>query len=79
MTFAVQKGEVVGFLGPNGAGKSTTMRVIAGSLGASSGIFSWTPGVAEAGTYNLNFSVSREFAGGVASSFAFAGEVAGAA
>ncbi len=37
VTFAVEKGGVVGFLGPNGAGKSTTMRVIAGSLGASSG------------------------------------------
>jgi ABC-2 type transport system ATP-binding protein len=37
VSFAVQKGEVVGFLGPNGAGKSTTMRIIAGSLGASSG------------------------------------------
>lgn len=37
VSFSVQKGDVVGFLGPNGAGKSTTMRVIAGSLGASSG------------------------------------------
>ena len=37
VSFVVKKGEVVGFLGPNGAGKSTTMRVIAGSLGASSG------------------------------------------
>ncbi len=37
VSFSVQKGEVVGFLGPNGAGKSTTMRIIAGSLGASSG------------------------------------------
>ncbi|MFZ5476379.1 MAG: ABC transporter ATP-binding protein [Myxococcota bacterium] len=37
VTFSVAKGEVVGFLGPNGAGKSTTMRVIAGSLGASAG------------------------------------------
>lgn len=37
VSFSVTKGEVVGFLGPNGAGKSTTMRVIAGSLGASSG------------------------------------------
>jgi ABC-2 type transport system ATP-binding protein len=37
VTFSVAKGEVVGFLGPNGAGKSTTMRVIAGSLGASEG------------------------------------------
>lgn len=37
VTFSVERGGVVGFLGPNGAGKSTTMRVIAGSLGASSG------------------------------------------
>jgi ABC-2 type transport system ATP-binding protein len=37
LTFSVAKGEVVGFLGPNGAGKSTTMRIIAGSLGASKG------------------------------------------
>ncbi|HEX9692923.1 MAG TPA: ATP-binding cassette domain-containing protein [Gemmatimonadales bacterium] len=28
VSFAVDRGEVVGFLGPNGAGKSTTMRVI---------------------------------------------------
>jgi ABC-2 type transport system ATP-binding protein len=37
VTFTVREGEVVGFLGQNGAGKSTTMRIIAGSLGASSG------------------------------------------
>jgi len=37
VSFTVAKGEVVGFLGQNGAGKSTTMRIIAGSLGASSG------------------------------------------
>jgi ABC-2 type transport system ATP-binding protein len=28
ISFAVQKGEVLGFLGPNGAGKTTTMRVL---------------------------------------------------
>ena len=28
ISFAVQKGEVVGFLGPNGAGKTTTLRVL---------------------------------------------------
>ena len=32
VTFAVEKGEVLGFLGPNGAGKSTTMKVITGFL-----------------------------------------------
>jgi ABC-2 type transport system ATP-binding protein len=32
LSFAVQKGEVVGFLGPNGAGKTTTMRMITGTL-----------------------------------------------
>jgi ABC-2 type transport system ATP-binding protein len=37
VTFAVEKGQVVGFLGPNGAGKSTTMRILAGFLTASSG------------------------------------------
>jgi len=37
VSFTVRQGEVVGFLGQNGAGKSTTMRIIAGSLGASSG------------------------------------------
>ena len=28
VSFAVQKGEILGFLGPNGAGKSTTMKMI---------------------------------------------------
>jgi ABC-2 type transport system ATP-binding protein len=37
LEFAVDKGEVVGFLGPNGAGKSTTMRILTGSLGATTG------------------------------------------
>ncbi|MGF1477643.1 MAG: ABC transporter ATP-binding protein [Geminicoccaceae bacterium] len=32
ISFAVDRGEIVGFLGPNGAGKSTTMRMIAGYL-----------------------------------------------
>jgi len=30
ISFAVERGEVVGFLGPNGSGKSTTMRMITG-------------------------------------------------
>jgi len=37
ISFAVERGEVLGFLGPNGAGKSTTMRVITGYLPATSG------------------------------------------
>jgi len=32
ISFAVEKGEVLGFLGPNGAGKTTTMRMITGFL-----------------------------------------------
>jgi ABC-2 type transport system ATP-binding protein len=38
VSFSVGKGEVVGFLGPNGAGKSTTLRILAGFLGATSGM-----------------------------------------
>jgi ABC-2 type transport system ATP-binding protein len=37
VSFAVPKGEVLGFLGPNGAGKSTTMKMIAGFLAPSAG------------------------------------------
>ncbi|MGH7411621.1 MAG: ABC transporter ATP-binding protein, partial [Candidatus Methylomirabilis sp.] len=37
VSFAVEKGEIVGFLGPNGAGKTTTMRILAGVLPPSSG------------------------------------------
>jgi gliding motility-associated transport system ATP-binding protein len=37
VSFAVERGEVLGFLGPNGAGKSTTMRMITGYLPATSG------------------------------------------
>ncbi len=32
ISFAINKGEIVGFLGPNGAGKSTTMKIITGYL-----------------------------------------------
>ncbi len=32
ISFALNKGEVLGFLGPNGAGKSTTMKMITGFL-----------------------------------------------
>ena len=37
LNFSIARGEIVGFLGPNGAGKSTTMRILAGSLGSSTG------------------------------------------
>ena len=37
VSFAVERGEIVGFLGPNGAGKSTTMRIITGFLMPTSG------------------------------------------
>jgi ABC-2 type transport system ATP-binding protein len=37
VSFAVGRGEVVGFLGPNGAGKSTTLRILTGFLGPTSG------------------------------------------
>ncbi len=37
VSFAVRKGEVLGFLGPNGAGKSTTMKMITGFLSPTEG------------------------------------------
>jgi len=37
ISFQVAEGEVLGLLGPNGAGKTTTMRILSGSLGATSG------------------------------------------
>jgi gliding motility-associated transport system ATP-binding protein len=37
VSFAVTRGEVVGFLGPNGAGKTTTMRILTGFLPATDG------------------------------------------
>jgi ABC-2 type transport system ATP-binding protein len=37
VSFAVSRGEVLGFLGPNGAGKSTTMKMITGFLAPSAG------------------------------------------
>ena len=37
VSFAVSRGEVLGFLGPNGAGKSTTMKMITGFLTPTSG------------------------------------------
>jgi ABC-2 type transport system ATP-binding protein len=40
VSFAVKKGEVLGFLGPNGAGKTTTMRMITGFIPPSEGTVS---------------------------------------
>ncbi len=37
LSFALNKGEIVGLLGPNGAGKSTTLKIIAGILASTSG------------------------------------------
>src|SRR5258705_6426211 len=37
ISFAVGRGEIVGFLGPNGAGKTTTMRVLTGYVPPTSG------------------------------------------
>src|SRR3546814_887130 len=37
VSFAVGRGEVLGFLGPNGAGKSTTMKMITGFLTPTAG------------------------------------------
>ncbi len=37
VSFAVPRGQVLGFLGPNGAGKSTTMRMLAGFMPPTAG------------------------------------------
>jgi ABC-2 type transport system ATP-binding protein len=37
VSFALERGEVLGFLGPNGAGKSTSMRMITGFIPPTSG------------------------------------------
>ncbi|MEX1017485.1 MAG: ABC transporter ATP-binding protein, partial [Phycisphaeraceae bacterium] len=37
LTFAIPKGQIVGFLGPNGAGKSTTLRILTGYLPPTAG------------------------------------------
>ena len=46
ISFAVERGEVLGFLGPNGAGKSTTMRMI-------TGFFPPTAGKVTVGGYDI--------------------------
>jgi len=38
ISFAAQRGEILGFLGPNGAGKTTTMRIITGFMPATEGM-----------------------------------------
>jgi ABC-2 type transport system ATP-binding protein len=40
VSFALERGEVVGLLGPNGAGKTTTIKIIAGILTARAGAVS---------------------------------------
>jgi len=37
VSFAVERGAIVGFLGPNGAGKSTTMKILSGFMPATEG------------------------------------------
>jgi ABC-2 type transport system ATP-binding protein len=37
VSFAVEKGEILGFLGPNAAGKTTTMRILTGYMPPSAG------------------------------------------
>lgn len=37
VSFAVEKGQILGFLGPNGAGKTTTMRILTGYIPATEG------------------------------------------
>lgn len=37
ISFAIQKGEVIGLLGPNGAGKTTTIRMLTGYMSSTSG------------------------------------------
>ena len=37
LSFAVERGEMVGYIGPNGAGKSTTIKMLTGILMPTSG------------------------------------------
>lgn len=46
LTFAIERGEMVGFLGPNGAGKTTTLKMLSGLLFPSGGkvnVLGFTP------------------------------------
>jgi ABC-2 type transport system ATP-binding protein len=55
VSFAVNKGEILGFLGPNGAGKTTTMRVLTGFMPATSG----TARIAGFDVFNDSLEVRR--------------------
>src|SRR6202043_2683773 len=55
VSFAVKKGEILGFLGPNGAGKTTTMRILTGFMPATSG----TASVAGFDVYTDSMEVRR--------------------
>lgn len=41
VSFAIDKGEIVGVFGPNGSGKTTLLSLIAGMLAPSSGTITW--------------------------------------
>lgn len=61
VSFSVQKGETVGILGRNGSGKSTLLQIIAGTLGATSGVVR-TNGVLAA-LLELGSGFNPEFSG----------------
>jgi ABC-2 type transport system ATP-binding protein len=41
LSFAVERGQILGFVGPNGAGKTTAMRIVLGLLEPDSGSVRW--------------------------------------
>ena len=55
ISFAVNKGEILGFLGPNGAGKTTTMRMLTSFMPATSG----TARIAGFDVFNNSLEVRR--------------------